>query len=255
MVIDRWVFLVWSRGMRRLLVVMMGFVAGVFVQAETLADEAELYEGKEYRNAFANPKDDPELPRVLLIGDSISIGYTVEVRKLLAGKANVHRIPGNGQTAEHGAKNLEKWLGKKKWDVIHFNWGLWDLCYRHPESKVQGKRDKERGTVTAEPEVYGENLEACVARLKKTGATLIWCEITPVPEGEAGRVLGDDLKYNAIAREIMEENGVAINPLHGHALKKLPGIASKPGDVHFTKAGYAYLAEQVAREIGGALKE
>lgn len=41
--------------------------------------------------------DDPDLPRVLLIGDSISIGYTKPTRQLLAGKANVHRVPSNRQ--------------------------------------------------------------------------------------------------------------------------------------------------------------
>ena len=46
--------------------------------------------------AFAPVTDDPKLPRVLLIGDSISIGYTIPVRKLLEGKANVHRIWENG---------------------------------------------------------------------------------------------------------------------------------------------------------------
>jgi hypothetical protein len=35
--------------------------------------------------------DDPALPRVLLIGDSISMGYTLPVRTALKGKANVHR--------------------------------------------------------------------------------------------------------------------------------------------------------------------
>lgn len=179
-----------------LLVLVAGWMATVVSgrAEERLADKAELYTGKEYQNAFANPVDDPALPRVLLIGDSISIGYTVPVRKLLAGKANVHRIPTNGQTAEYGAANLEKWLGEGKWDVIHFNWGLWDLCYRNPESKTQGHRDKEHGTITAEPEVYRANLERCVALLKKSGAALIWCETTPVPEGEAGRVVGDDLR-------------------------------------------------------------
>lgn len=194
------------------------------------------------------------MPQVLLIGDSISISYTAPVRKLLAGKANVHRIPGNGQAAANGAAKLEQWLGDGEWDVIHFNWGLWDLCHRHPESKEQGKRDKERGTILAAPEVCRENLEKCVAILKKSGATLIWCETTPVPEGEAGRKLGDDLKYNAIAREVMEKHGIEINPLHAHALEKLPGIASKSGDVHFTKEGSVRLAEQVARVIGEALQ-
>src|SRR5438552_10306989 len=77
--------------------------------------------------AFAAVKDDPALPRVLLIGDSISIGYTVPVRRLLKGQANVHRIPENGGPTSNGLKKIDSWLGDKKWDVIHFNWGLHDL--------------------------------------------------------------------------------------------------------------------------------
>ena len=54
-------------------------------------------------------------------------------------------------TAQHtrfGLARLEQWLGDERWDVIHFNWGLHDLCWRHPESKVQGYRDKVRGKLT-----------------------------------------------------------------------------------------------------------
>ena len=222
---------------------------------KNLADAKELYEGKEFRQAFSNPKDNPSLPRVLLIGDSISIGYTVPVRKLLAGKVNVHRIPGNGQTAAYGVEQLPNWLGAAKWDVIHFNWGLWDLCHRNPESKNQGHRDKEKGTILATPEVYRQSLEKAVGILKQTGATLIWCNTTPVPDGEEGRKLGDDLIYNRIAREVMETNGIRINDLHSHALKKLPGIQLKPADVHFSDEGYAYLAEQVARSIEDAIRK
>lgn len=219
-----------------------------------LASSEELYEGPEFKKAFANPNDREDLPRVLLIGDSISIGYTVDVRKKLAGKANVHRIPGNGQTASYGAEELPKWIGDTRWDIIHFNWGLWDLCYRHPESKAQGKRDKVNGTVSSTPKQYRKDLEACVVQLKKTGAKLIWCAITPVPEGEAGRKVGDDLKYNTIAAEIMNRHGIAINDLHSHALEKLPDIATKPGDVHFNHAGNVWLAEKVASEIEKALE-
>src|SRR5436305_496918 len=70
--------------------------------------------------AFAPVQDDPVLPRVLLIGDSISIGYTVPTRKLLQGKANVHRIPENGGPTSNGLAKLDKWLGDGKWEVIHF---------------------------------------------------------------------------------------------------------------------------------------
>src|SRR5437667_12216735 len=74
--------------------------------------------------AFAPVVDQPGLARVLLIGDSISIGYTVTVQKELAGAANVHRIPENGADTANGLKNIDAWLGGSKWDVNHFNWGL-----------------------------------------------------------------------------------------------------------------------------------
>ncbi|MGJ8634334.1 MAG: SGNH/GDSL hydrolase family protein [Luteolibacter sp.] len=159
------------------------------------------------------------------------------------------RIPENGKYTAYGLENLDKWLGSRKWDVIHFNWGLWDLCYRNPTSKNQGNRDKLNGVLTTTLEEYGLSLEKIVARLKETEATLIWCATTPVPEFELGRKLGDDIRYNKVAEEVMKGNGVAINDLHTHALQKLPGIRKGRGDVHFSKQGYAYLAEGVAVEI------
>ena len=49
-------------------------------------------------------------------------------------------------------------------------------------------------------------------------------------------------------------SGIAISDLHSHALKKLPGIALKEGDVHFTEQGSAHLAEKVAGVVAGKLK-
>ena len=79
------------------------------------------------KGPFAPIKDDPKLPRVLLVGDSISIGYTLPTRDFLKGKANLHRIPTNGGPTTRGLANIDAWLGKSKWDIIHFNWGLHDL--------------------------------------------------------------------------------------------------------------------------------
>ena len=96
---------------------------------------------------FATVKDDPKLPRVLLIGDSISIGYTLATREFLKGKANLHRIPTNGGPTTKGLASIEAWLGKGKWDVIHFNWGcttsnLWGrkvkICF--PKRKAANRR-------------------------------------------------------------------------------------------------------------------
>src|SRR5690349_5848626 len=76
---------------------------------------------------FQDVADQPGLPRVLIIGDSISMGYTLPVRTLLAGKANVHRIAENGGPTSNGVEKLSAWLGSGHWDVIHFNFGLHDL--------------------------------------------------------------------------------------------------------------------------------
>ncbi|MFC5049312.1 GDSL-type esterase/lipase family protein [Rubritalea spongiae] len=223
-----------------------------------LVASSEFYTPKDDLESLQkNKKEDAALPNVLLLGDSISIGYTPTVVELLDGKANVSRPTNKARVncgdTERGLKDLDKWLGDKKWDVIHFNWGLHDLCYRHPDAKVYGKRDKINGTVSVPVEKYQENLEQLVERLEKTGAILIWASTTRVPEGEAGRFVGDDVKYNAAAKQVMDKHEVTINDLHALTASFGPSLFSKPGDVHFSKAGSEQLAAQVASEISKAL--
>ncbi|MBB3207647.1 hypothetical protein FHS27_003472 [Rhodopirellula rubra] len=98
-----------------------------------------------------------------------------------------------------------------------------------------------------------QNLEKIGARLRETDAKLIWCATTPDPEFEVGRNVGDEIKYNRTAESIMKKNDIAINDLPTYALQRLPVIQIEKGDVHFTKPGYAYLAEQVASEIESTL--
>ena len=192
------------------------------------------------------------LPRVLLIGDSICEGYQPTVRKLLAGKAVVIKQEGNAQHTGTGLEKLETWLGDGHWDVIHFNWGLWDLAHRRPTAKDVWHLDKVNGKLTTSLADYEENLRVLVARLKKTGATLIWASTTPVPDGEPGRIKGDDAKYNGVAAKIMTENGIAIDDLHAFALPQLEKI-QQPHNVHFTPGGYEALAGRVADSILAAL--
>ncbi|MBI5800221.1 MAG: SGNH/GDSL hydrolase family protein [Verrucomicrobia bacterium] len=186
--------------------------------------------------------DLPGLPRVLLIGDSISIGYTVPVRDLLKGKVNVHRIPENGGPTTNGTAKLGKWLGTSKWDVIHFNWGLHDLKFM------------ETGKVQVSLEDYENNLRELVKQLKQTNARLIWCATTPAPDAKLSppRKDSDVRAYNASARKVMDENKIPINDLYAHTLPKLADV-QLPANVHFKKEGYEFLAKQVARSIEESL--
>ncbi len=200
--------------------------------------------------ALAPIEDTAGLPRVLLIGDSISIGYTLPTREVLRGVANVHRIPVNGSSTDVGLTKLDAWLATggadKKWDVIHFNWGLHDL--KHWKD---GKLDPAGPQLNAVDQ-YEKNLREIVARLKRTGAKLIFATTTPVPEGSGGRVAGDEVKYNTAALRVMKSEGVAIDDLHAFAAPKLAEI-QRPANVHFNADGHKALAGQVAASIKTAL--
>src|SRR4029078_8771267 len=84
--------------------------------------QAPKADAKKAPNPILAPiKDVPGLPRVLIIGDSISMGYTGPVRALLKDKANVHRIPQNGGPTKNGVANIDKSLSDGKWDEIQLN--------------------------------------------------------------------------------------------------------------------------------------
>lgn len=197
--------------------------------------------------SLAKVVDVPGLPRVLLIGDSISMGYTLDVRAMLKGKANVHRIPTNGGPTTNGLKNIKAWLGGSKWDVIHFNWGLHDLKYiqADPSKRADPKAAGSHQQVALAD--YEKNLAELVKTMQAAGAKLIWCNTTHVPAGSDGRVEGDEAKYNEAAARVMTAAGIPTDDLRAHALAK-PG-AQLPANVHYSPEGYHYLAEKVSAVI------
>jgi hypothetical protein len=201
---------------------------------------------------------DPALPDVLILGDSISIGYTLLVRAELAGKANVFRpmYPNSKGTVNcadtaTGVQKLDSWLSDRHWRVIHFNFGLHDLKYLDDKGKyVTPDKGKQVSSLAA----YEANLRTIVTRLKATGASLVWGTTTPVPDGSAGRVKGDEVAYNALAKKVMEENGVAIDDLCASVAARIAEV-QKPRNVHFTDDGSKLLAHAVATSIAAGLKQ
>lgn len=202
--------------------------------------------------AWQGAASEAPLPKVLILGDSISIGYTPYVQKALEGEARVFRPMRNEKAAENcegttkGVKEVDRWLriSGGGWDVIHFNFGLHDLKRVHPETRSNS--DDIRHPRQAEPEVYATQLEAITKRLKSTGAHLIYGLTTPVPGGgvRPHRDIEDPWRYNEIAREIMTRHGVEVNDLYCVALDQLETI-QRPVNVHFSPEGSSLLADQV----------
>lgn len=231
------------------LVVLMSLFAVLSPAQESRKDTPQPAKKKERPAALAPIKDVDGLPRVLLIGDSISMGYTLSVREALKGVANVHRPPTNCGPTTRGVEQLDTWLGEGKWDVIHFNFGLHDLKYVDENGK---NTSPEKGKPQVSLEDYSKNLERMVKRMKKTGAKLVFATTTPVPPGEKQRVADSDKAYNEAALKVMKEHKVAVNDLNA-LLRKGTFKGRLTANVHFSQEGYKALAAQVAGEIKKAL--
>ena len=194
-----------------------------------------------------------DLKQVLIIGDSISIGYTPFVAKALKEKAIVIHNKGNAGDTRNGINNIEAWIGDTKWDVIHFNFGLHDLCYRALDANPPRTLDKVNGTRSVELEDYRKNLEKIIVTLKKTNAKLIFATTSHVPPKEKGRFAGDEKRYNKVAIEVMKKHNIQINPLYETSLKVHPLHGRGEDDVHYTKLGSEILSKDVIKSIELAL--
>jgi hypothetical protein len=144
------------------------------------------------------------LPRVLSVGDSISINYEGPARAALKGKANYHRIEDNCWSTVRGMAFMAYWLGDytrkdRHWDVILFNSGMHDM-----------KQKTLDGGYAVSLEAYKKNLRKEISIMKKTGATLVFVTTTPVPntggsEQYAYRVKGAERDFNRAAREVLRD--------------------------------------------------
>ncbi|MBT8037783.1 MAG: SGNH/GDSL hydrolase family protein [Verrucomicrobiae bacterium] len=197
-----------------------------------ILDSAEIHPLLDPRSV-----DDPKLPRVLVVGDSISMNYHQAAKKALAGMANYYRVQGNGGPSDRGVSAMELWLGDYAekglhWDVIQFNHGLHDLKQAYDE------KNDSWGKHQVAIEDYKNNLEKEIAIMKKTGATLIWCETTPVPNNSRGpyaRRKGEAAVYNKAAMEVISKYPeILVNKLHQTISESKSMEKWRQGsDVHF----------------------
>jgi lysophospholipase L1-like esterase len=188
------------------------------------------------------------MKKVVLIGDSIRMGYQPLVEKALAGIAEVWGPEENCGTTDYVLKKLDEWVFSREADVVHVNAGLHDL-----------KRPEQRAGFLVPIERYRENLEAIFARTKAAGKTLVWATTTPVhTERHNARDAGnlgfsrreeDVPEFNRAAVEIAKRHCVPVNDLFALVMREgMADLLSQDG-VHFTDRGYELLAAAVTATV------
>jgi hypothetical protein len=220
----------------------------------TFATSAAAQNKRRENPAFTVLKADPSLPNVLLLGDSISIGYHTAVREACAGKANVFRPKTNCGPTTNGLQHIDDWLGDRQWDVVHWNFGLHDLKYLGPNGENLADPTASTSHQQVPIDAYQANIHTLAERIKKSGTIVIWRETTPVPEGAKGRVPGDSKRYNAAAAvAISDVGGIETDPFFGYA--ESIATMQRRADVHYTAEGSAALGRHVADVILKALQD
>ena len=203
----------------------------------------------------ANPAS-TTLPNCLIIGDSVSIGYTGVAAKALDGICAVQHGPwdvhdGGAETTEYGLSCLSNWLVTQaqqpvKWDMIQFNFGLHDL-----------------GADPASQEVYRQQLADIADKLRATGARLQYALTTPfMPLSSNASMVVERL--NALAWREMGKRKIPIVDLYttvtshcGAVYEYCDWCKTDPGkcSYHYKNEGYTALGEEVAAAIKKRLQK
>lgn len=204
---------------------------------------------------------------VLLLGDSIRIGYCEAVREKLSDIADVYYPQSNCQWTKHTLWFFTIWADNRKYDLIHWNNGIWDLHHVTPFgdhfcSIDEYVNDNRRLMELAR--LYGDRLmwattipggkvlneRHALNALKNTDATFPLRFLCDAQD----RWNASIREYNAAAVKLFSENGVMIDDLYSVMNEHLEEYISEDG-IHPNEKGYAALADKVATEIRQALEK
>ena len=184
-------------------------------------------------HAYGLTDETRDLPRVLLIGDSICSGYKDGVRERLKGKMNVtYWVSSYCVTSPAYLPLLSVYLDEAKYDVVHFNNGLHSL--------------------STPTDAWAKGFKAALEliRTKQPGAKLVWCSSTPLAN-DAKTAKCRELNA-AAARVVAELGGIATDDLF--ALCDPLDRATNWSDVyHFKPEVRAMHVDQVSASVLTAL--
>ena len=182
------------------------------------------------------------MKKVMLIGDSIRLGYQTKVAELLGENALVSGPSDNCRFSAYTLFNLSAWVTDNDFDVIQWNNGQWDTCHM-PDGNIH--------TPLAS---YLEIQERIASILLKKTKKLVFATTTPVwPEQFASgsihpRRNEDITEYNSAAVDLLGGFGIEINDLHSPVIEDLKRYISEDM-VHLTEAGNRLCASLVAGMI------
>lgn len=190
------------------------------------------------------------MKKILLLGDSIRQNYQEYVKRNLNGIAEVYYPNENGRFCQYTLRYLHEWIpalsgnDRIRFDVVHFNCGLWDVLRLSNEDKP-----------FTEESLYAELLKRIVERIQFLcpSAKIIFALTTEViePGFEPGIRMGerknaDIRRYNEIAKKILKEQKIGVDDLWSIS-RNLPEEAYSDL-VHFeTKMGIEQLGNQVVQ--------
>lgn len=189
------------------------------------------------------------MKKVVLIGDSIRMGYQQTVADQLADVAEVCWPEINGGDSRKALENIIDWVGARPADLVHINAGLHDL-----------KRNRQTGAFQVPLQEYARNVEEILTAIgSATTGKIIWAATTPVNETchherkPFDRFEADVRAYNEAAADICRRHQVPVNDLYATLIDN--GVESylSPDGVHFNDAGYVLLGGKVAEVIRRSL--
>ena len=190
------------------------------------------------------------LPLVVLIGDSIRMGYQAHVVSQLAGRAEVWAPEQNGGDSRKVLSHLDQWALVRQPDLAHVNCGLHDL-------------KRAFGAASEVPLAeYERNVRQILQRLQRElNGAVVWATTTPVDETwhhqnkGFDRLEADVEAYNAAARAVAVDLGVPIDDLFAVVQREGKAQLLTQDGVHFTAEGSQLLGRAVAECIWGHLSD
>ena len=203
------------------------------------------------------------MKNVILIGDSIRLGYQARVAELLGDGVKVYAPEENCRYTKFALWGMFSWMegwGCPAPDVIHWNTGIWDL-----------HRCTADGEVFTPLSEYLETNRRLAIQMESYCDRLIWATTIPGGReldehkrtnylvGESGRPAvylcdytdvwnADVERYNEACSKMLSERGIVINDLYSVIAGRTDEYIGDDG-IHPTEAGYEALARQVAAKI------